>query len=182
MSATMLSGSCLLAITLCACQMNDKAHLEAAVPKSPRAVPYGLSCDRCMYGHVQDCNWAADAPIVAVISGSQELKVHRRCLAEPSAESPAVCLKTFLYQFSSARFLRNDLGASEGDSFEAHVSYDLVQTNEIERHAAQGVILEANARYVIFAATDRKDMGHSADWYINLACPLHGSEEPRATP
>jgi hypothetical protein len=171
-------GLCLLAIYLSACQTNetadspDRARREAAVSKSPRTMPFGLSCDQCTYSHVQDCDWAADAPVVAVVSGSQELNVHRRCLAEPSAESPAVCLKNYLYQFASAQFLRNDLGATETDSFETAVSYDEVQTSDIESHAAQGVHLETNTRYVIFAAADRKDMGQKANWYISLACAI----------
>ena len=160
----------------------NRVRPETTAQKSPRTMPFGLSCDRCMYGHVQDCDWAADAPVVAVVSGSQELDVHRYCLGDPGPETPAVCIKEHLYRFASARFLKDNLGARERDSFEAVTSYDDVQTNEIELYAPQGVHLETDARYVVFAGTDRKDMGWSADWYINLACPLPGPEEPGASP
>jgi hypothetical protein len=178
LSAAIRTGSCLLAINLGACQMNE----APGTPDGPKAMPFGLSCDRCMYGHVQDCGWAADAPMIAVVSGSQDLDSHRYCLGEPGPESPAVCIKEHLYQFASARFIRNDLGASETDSFEAVTSYEEVQTSEMELSPATGVNLEADARYVIFAVRDRKDMGRSADWYINLACALHDGEEPGAIP
>jgi len=151
-------------------------------PATPKPMPYGLTCDRCMYGHVQDCGWAADAPVAAVVSGSRELDVNRQCLAVPGPESPAVCLVERLYQFESARFLRNDPGATGKDSFEVLTSYDEVFTNDIERHATRGVVLEPGVRYAIFAGADRKDIGHPADWYINIACALHGSEEPGAIP
>ena len=135
-----------------------------------------------MYGHVQDCGWAADAPVIAVVSGSQQQDVHRRCLAEPAPEFPAVCLVDRLYRFESARFIRNEPGACESDSFETHTTYDEVVTNDIERHATAGVILEPGVRYAIFATADRKDIGHPADWYINIACALRSSEEPGAIP
>jgi hypothetical protein len=145
-------------------------------------MPFGLTCDQCMYGLVQDCGWAADAPVIAIVSGSQQVDVHRRCLAVPAPESPAVCLVDRQYRFASARFLRNDPGASEKDSFEAMTSYDEVVTNDIERHETRGVVLESGVRYAIFAGADRKDLGHSSDWYINIACALHGSEELGAIP
>lgn len=184
--AAMRTCACLLAINLLACQANESTSTRdnvRAVARPPgKAMPFGLTCDQCMYGHVQDCGWAADAPVVAVVSGSREQDVHRRCLAEPGPESPAVCLVDRQYRFASARFLRNELGAGEKDSFEALTTYDEVVTNDIERHAARGVALESGVRYAIFAVADRKDIGHSADWYINIACALHGSEEPGAIP
>jgi hypothetical protein len=135
-----------------------------------------------MYGHVQDCGWAASAPVIAIVSGSQQQDVHRRCLAVPAPESPAVCLVDRKYRFASTRFLRNDLGAGREDSFEALTTYEDVVTNDIERHGTRGVVLESGVRYAIFAVADRTDMGHSADWYINIACALHDSEEPGAIP
>jgi hypothetical protein len=160
--------------TLVACA---SAPPSGARTISSKPMPYGLTCDRCMYGHVQDCGWAAEAPVAAVVSGSQQQEVHRRCLAEPGPEFPAVCLVERLYRFESARFLKNDSGATATDSFEVHTTYDEVFTNDIERHATRGVVLEPGARYAIFAGADRKDMGYPADWYINIACALHDAEQ-----
>lgn len=135
-------------------------------------MPFGLTCSRCLYGHIEDCTRANEMPVAAVVSGIRLLNVKRSCLGTPAPNSPAVCAAERLYQFDQVEFLRNAPGASAGDVFEAHVAYPESFTEDFEKTPAEGPLLEADGRYVVFAVKDRKDMGFQADWYINVACKL----------
>lgn len=148
------------------------ARFNAPVLAEPVA-SLGLTCDKCLWMDKSDCAHADEAPIIAIVADLEIAHTEEFCMPpEPAPHFPSICEVWQLYRFSQIEYLRNAPGARASDTFEGVASYDFVESHEIEKWPVRGPLLRPGKRYVIFAGTDRTDIGLVADRSIDVACEL----------
>jgi hypothetical protein len=175
------------AVSVAACHAQVNTGSSASGPRSnpldTLVMPYGLTCDNCLYTHTQFCVSAAAEPVAAIVSDSRLLDTERSCLGPPTGtEAPTVCAARRAYRFGHIEFLQNAGAASPSDLFEAYILYPEAYTSDFETSPSRGPLLEPDKRYVIFAGRDRRDTGFKADWYIDIACEIQNSDTQGTTP
>jgi hypothetical protein len=133
----------------------------------------GLTCDKCLWMDKSDCAHVDDSPIIAIVADLEIARTEEICMPpEPAPHFASICEVWQLYRFGQIEYLRNTPGARARDTFEGLASYDFVESSEIEKYPARGPLLRPGKRYVIFARTDRTDIGLVADRSIHVACEL----------
>jgi hypothetical protein len=150
------------------------SNSSESIPATPPAVAaLGLSCDKCLAHHPQDCARVGDSKIIATVTGARIVNSRGSCLPEdPDPHFPGTCLYWRVYRFDQIDYSRNVAAAAADDTFEAAIVYDKVYTTDLEQLPSRGPALLPDKRYVIFAGTNRQDIGLGADWYIDVACEL----------
>jgi hypothetical protein len=134
---------------------------------------FNLSCDACMLATPRNCDAAATATVVAVVSDAVELDDFTRCLRsddDPNSSQP--CFVRRALRFDTASFVRNRDGAHETDSFQTSHQIDLNIPG-----VSTGVFLRPHATYVVFAARPLNRLDTGADLYVSAACEIASPAE-----
>lgn len=149
------------------------ANREPVVATPAAVAAMGVSCDKCLAHHQQDCSRVGDSKIIATVAGARIVSSRGSCTPEdPDPNFPGTCLYWRVYRFEQIEYSRNTVAAAADDTFEAAIVYDKVYTTELEKLPSRGPALLPDKRYAIFAGTNRQDIGLEADWYIDVACEL----------
>src|SRR5262245_5648254 len=86
---------------------------------TPDLAAFNLSCDACMLATPGNCDAAATATVVALVSDVVELDDFTQCLRsddDPNSSQP--CFVRRALRFDTARFVRNLDGARATESFQ----------------------------------------------------------------
>jgi hypothetical protein len=119
------------------------------------------------------CKSPAGLPVAAMVTGVKVLDSAADCLrSEDHFGASQPCRAQSVLSFASMRFLRNAGQASTTDTFLGHHRYELLLPAEKE-----GVVLEPDKTYIIFAGRPGSPREPVGDWYISIACEVPAASE-----